>query len=328
MVKFIDHGDGTISDIQTGLMWQKDGSAADKLNWRDAFQYCKKLNLGGYSDWRMPTLNELKTLINEQEENQHIMLNSQGFQNIRPENYWSATSSMVTFDGQNCSAYLLSLDGNIEQSEMSSFEFFNKQHKYHVLAVRLSKKFRDNNNGTITDIQTGLMWQKDAGISGKMNWEEAEQYCKNLTLAGYSDWRMPTMDELDTLVKDVHKEQHEWLNSQGFNNMAADIYWSASPFHYVQFMETCIDIQHFQKYILDKITSEDDRKAILDVYQLSRENYYRKNDITEDDKERIWKILRNIQFYIEVFNFSKGVEYPNKRVIAKFVTGFVLPVRR
>ena len=110
--------------------------------------------------------------------------------------------------------------------------------------------------------------------------------------------------------------------------MAADIYWSASPYYYVQFMEIGIDIQHFQKYILDKITSEDDRKAILDVYQLSRENYYRKNDITEDDKERIWKILRNIQFYIEVFNFSKGVEYPNKRVIAKFVTGFVLPVRK
>ncbi len=55
--------------------------------------------------------------------------------------------------------------------------------------------YQDNGDGTITDLNTGLMWQKspvDEGIS----WQEAEDYCENLELADYDDWRIPTTKEL------------------------------------------------------------------------------------------------------------------------------------
>ena len=59
--RFVDNGDGTITDTKTGLMWATKDNG-DSINWRDACSYCENYNLGGYSDWRMPTLAELASL--------------------------------------------------------------------------------------------------------------------------------------------------------------------------------------------------------------------------------------------------------------------------
>jgi hypothetical protein len=59
--------------------------------------------------------------------------------------------------------------------------------------------FHDNGDGTITDRATGLVWQK--ADSGKgMNWQEALAYAEGLTLAGHSDWRLPSAKELQSIV--------------------------------------------------------------------------------------------------------------------------------
>ena len=55
--------------------------------------------------------------------------------------------------------------------------------------------FRNNGDGTITDLNTGLMWQQTPS-SSSFSWQEAANYCDSLGLAGYSDWRMPTLKEL------------------------------------------------------------------------------------------------------------------------------------
>ncbi len=59
---FVDNGDGTISDLATGLMWQQadDGSAR---NWQDALAYAENLELGDYTDWRLPNAKELQTIV-------------------------------------------------------------------------------------------------------------------------------------------------------------------------------------------------------------------------------------------------------------------------
>lgn len=55
--------------------------------------------------------------------------------------------------------------------------------------------FADNGDETVTDNVTGLMWQQ-IPVSENMTWEEAIDYCENLELAGYDDWRIPTAKEL------------------------------------------------------------------------------------------------------------------------------------
>jgi hypothetical protein len=57
----------------------------------------------------------------------------------------------------------------------------------------------DNGDGTVTDNGTGLMWQK-ATAPGHYRSFEARGYCNNLELAGYTDWRLPTVEELESLV--------------------------------------------------------------------------------------------------------------------------------
>ena len=68
--RFIDNGNGTITDKITGLMWvSKDNGVP--INWPDAIEYCRNLRVGGYTDWRMPTLTELASLYNPKEKNKN-----------------------------------------------------------------------------------------------------------------------------------------------------------------------------------------------------------------------------------------------------------------
>jgi len=61
------------------------------------------------------------------------------------------------------------------------------------------------NNGTVLDTRTNLMWAGEDNKFG-INWADAESYCKNYRGGGYSDWRMPTLDELEELYKSENYE--------------------------------------------------------------------------------------------------------------------------
>lgn len=61
------------------------------------------------------------------------------------------------------------------------------------------RRFVDNGNGTVTDNETGLMWQQETALCA-CTWHGALQYCKDMRLAGFDDWRLPTIQELQSLV--------------------------------------------------------------------------------------------------------------------------------
>ena len=65
--RFVDNGDGTISDTRVlpngkRLMWQKEGSSETMVH-SSAEKYCKVLNVGGHKDWQLPTVEELFSLV-------------------------------------------------------------------------------------------------------------------------------------------------------------------------------------------------------------------------------------------------------------------------
>lgn len=67
LVKTIN-GDDVVIDLATGLMWARDGSAAgccngERRNWVQALDYCHNLVFAGYTDWRLPNLNELLSIV-------------------------------------------------------------------------------------------------------------------------------------------------------------------------------------------------------------------------------------------------------------------------
>lgn len=68
---YLDNGDGTVTDRATGLTWQKSGSP-DKLKYEGAKAYIEKLNrdrFAGHADWRLPTVDELASLLEPEEKN-------------------------------------------------------------------------------------------------------------------------------------------------------------------------------------------------------------------------------------------------------------------
>jgi hypothetical protein len=65
-------------------------------------------------------------------------------------------------------------------------------------------RFVDNQDGTVTDTKTNLMWAKYDN-QGDITWHDAKKYCENIILSKYEDWRMPTIKELETLYDPSEK---------------------------------------------------------------------------------------------------------------------------
>jgi hypothetical protein len=82
----VDNGDGTVTDYDSGLMWQK--TTAGPKVWYDAKSYARELTLGGHSDWRLPTKAELIKLYKSKCKSQL---------DVKPAYYWSSTIERTGF---------------------------------------------------------------------------------------------------------------------------------------------------------------------------------------------------------------------------------------
>ena len=86
---------GVVSDNQTGLAWQdyygENVADIQKSSWQDALIYCKELSLGNNSDWRLPNIKELRTIVDRKKYSPSIRL---GFENIVADGYWSSTTDV------------------------------------------------------------------------------------------------------------------------------------------------------------------------------------------------------------------------------------------
>lgn len=59
--RFVSNGDGTVTDRQTDLTWAARDNGHD-LTWEGARAYCESFSAGGHTDWRLPTVGELRSL--------------------------------------------------------------------------------------------------------------------------------------------------------------------------------------------------------------------------------------------------------------------------
>jgi hypothetical protein len=85
---------------------------------------------------------------------------------------------------------------------------------------------RDDSKQVVYDPKTALMWQdnKDAKTVAK-DWQGAMDYCQNLNLGGYSDWKLPGLEELKTIVD---KSNSPAIKKE-FKNTASHTHWSSTP---------------------------------------------------------------------------------------------------
>lgn len=217
-----DNGDGTVTDLVTGLMWIQNPQG--KMTQSQAAAGASKCNIGGYTDWRLPTIKELYSLIqfsgtdpdpmSTDTSSQRPFIDTKYFKfqygnpadGDRIIDSQFATSTIyrsTTMNGNKTMFGVNFADGRIKGYPMQ-FDRQGRQKTFYVLYVRNNpdygkNQFVDNGDGTITDNATGLTWQK--ADSGKgMNWQQALDYAENLEQAGHNDWRLPNAKELQSIV--------------------------------------------------------------------------------------------------------------------------------
>lgn len=204
---YTESSDGlTVKDNNTGLTWQKTPSSSH-YSWQEAVDYCNALALGGYSDWRMPTLKELFSISDFSQGWPYLDTNHfdiAGTQVSKDEQYWSSNNYVgVTVEGGSAAAFGVNHGtGHIKAYPANMTGPMGKR----VRAVRGNSyginQFVDNGDGTITDQASGLMWsQTDSGAG--MDWEHALAFAQTKNAAGYlghSDWRLPNVKELQSIV--------------------------------------------------------------------------------------------------------------------------------
>jgi len=80
--------DGMVRDSTTGLIWSQSNASAERLSWQDAQAACAALRLGGHSDWRLPSIRELLSLVDY--ERHEPAIDTDAFK-CTPSWYWTST---------------------------------------------------------------------------------------------------------------------------------------------------------------------------------------------------------------------------------------------
>jgi hypothetical protein len=92
-------------------------------------------------------------------------------------------------------------------------------------------RFMDNGNGTVTDNLTGLMWTKNANFWGAIDWTTAVDNCETVGLSGITDWRLPNLRELQSLI-DYGRSSPALPTGHPFLNVVESHYWSSTTYEF------------------------------------------------------------------------------------------------
>jgi len=266
---FVDNQNGTVTDTVTGLMWQKTDEG--EMTIENAIIYADTLTLGGFTDWRLPSPLEAFTILNLQ--NVNPSLNTNIFTKTLAEYWWTNTYQY----NNNAQVWCINSGGGIgNKPKIETISAGGTKH-YNVLAVRdrispqtIPNRFVDNNDGTITDNLTNLVWQKVPNVS-TLTWEDALNYAENLTLANNSNWRLPNIKELQSITD--YSTSNPAVNTSKFGiTTGTKKFWSSTSlpnqttkawFWDTQFGITSYDLKTVSNYVLC-VSSKPESVAGLD----------------------------------------------------------------
>ena len=226
---YADNGDSTITDLNTGLIWQK-MLPGDKYSYTECVAYADTCTLAGYTDWRLPTIKELYSLIlfsgkTGMSETSSIAYLDTDYFDFRFGGTVNATERFIDAQYATSTIYKgTTMNGNETMFGVNFVDGRIKGYPTHkdfeLKLVRGGNNygvndFVDNGNNTILDKATGLMWDQ-AGSSAGMDWEAAlalAQQKNAESYLGYNNWRLPNAKELHSIV--------DYSRSLSFTNSAA-----------------------------------------------------------------------------------------------------------
>ena len=191
-----------LRDNNTGLVWEikspcsgDPNAAEDCYTWQEAqdvfIAELNRQNYGGFDDWRLPLKDELRSIVDYGRSGPAV--DPHYFPHCKPDFYWTSAEYRM----QPLFAWGIFFG-------FGSGIVLSKKIAKPVRAVRGeallagADRFVDNGDGTISDRVTGLMWQRDE--NPRMGWYDAMKSCQGMDLAGHTDWRLPNIKELNTIL--------------------------------------------------------------------------------------------------------------------------------
>ncbi len=253
---YTTNADGTVTDPATGLIWKlcSEGQAWDAATsactgtvstytWAQASALTGAVSFAGQTDWRLPSIRELQTIVERSKSAPAI--DTSVFKNTPSSVFWS-NSSYASDSGLAWNVYFY--DGLVN--------VYGKTSKYSVRLVRGGQSagllndlrpnsdYVDQNDGTVTHTPTGLTWKRCAegqvwasgtcsGSATTYIWDLANKLTDKVSFAGQSDWRLPTEDELLSLVDYGQKPASTSstvpsINTTMFPNTQGLYFWSGT----------------------------------------------------------------------------------------------------
>jgi formylglycine-generating enzyme required for sulfatase activity len=273
-----------VLDYLTGLMWAR--VDIYHKTWFEALTAAAGSNLGGFTDWRVPNVNELESLFEAGEVWPAAALNEKGFALNHFHRYWTSTWLATQYNPNL--AWDITYDGFLGGSFRTSLLEVIIVRGETTLPARLWRtgqsisvaagddgdlqqgvawpdpRFADNGDGTVTDNLTGLVWLRNANciwtnhqefdLDGKVAWQSALNFVAGINDgtygdcgAGYTDWRLPNKKELYTLV-DYDSRNPALQDGHPFQNVLAWRYWSSSTRYEVPIEAWVVDLAYGDFY--------------------------------------------------------------------------------
>jgi hypothetical protein len=204
---------GVVHDNVTCLDWEEESSTATYTN-AEAISHCEGLSLGGYEDWRAPTRIEMASIVDftRSPATDAVFSSAGGFH--KTGSNWILTITQegagVTCVGGTC-AWAFNLSDGIASNAYGADTAARIRcvrgngtgEGFSDPAVAPPGQYTVLSDDDVRDNYTRLIWQRDGAASGLLSWNDAVSYCDALTLGGSSDWRLPTIRELATLVDEA-----------------------------------------------------------------------------------------------------------------------------
>ena len=205
------------------------GSSSD-LTLAEAISVCSNLNIlnngrgyAGINYWRLPFFRELDTLVDYGSISNEIgvvypLINTAYFNGAEDSIFWTASgvSSSIGFVRTVTFSFVQALSASLVTSK-NRFKARCVANPFSTTQLTKSV-WMDHNNNTVSNTTMKLMWQKytaftkpqDSSVVNvnysttskpvAMRWEEGLKYCSDLTLGGYTNWRLPNINELKSLT--------------------------------------------------------------------------------------------------------------------------------
>ncbi len=243
--EYTDNGDGTVTHKTNGLTWMRcvvgqswTGTdctgEAGRATWDQAMALTA--TYAGKSDWRLPTISELNSIVKFSAS--YPAIDASIFPNTPTSYFWSASA----YVGNSGSAWVVYFGSAVDN-------YFSKWNTFRVRLVRGGQlldsyglytpttDFTDNGDGTVTHKKTSLIWKRcsegqtwdSSGCSGTASthtWAQAT--ATTSSYAGKNDWRLPTQNELLTIVE--RSAYGPAINATIFPGTPGAYFWSASAY--------------------------------------------------------------------------------------------------